>query len=337
MDETTFEDTMSDLGESSTAATADTSTVLSRNDDPWTLALRSETEYPLSLDELVDLNRAEARSHGFPSTVGTLTTTVLSSQKESSITKPTSAGTSYIVDGYTGKSKGKIVDGYTCKGKGKIVKTYASSLSATHGSGSEAEAEQDHVLLGVGDQFEGNTLRGAARARKRPRAERILRPKKVPLVIHYDGPLHVFSEEDLDPVIKHTSRCSKEMKYLRTRRMKKSGDMFADDEERVSPSEERNPAGRFSRGRLSAIIGLCVFIALTFALSVFAAHHTGKGRLACTKGIIFSATILISMCTVLGMVLARRALQEALLAGLLEFVVGFALVIEIRDFMEHVH
>ncbi|KAF2449624.1 hypothetical protein P171DRAFT_196736 [Karstenula rhodostoma CBS 690.94] len=314
---------MSDYDESSTAATANTSTVLSRNDDPLTVALRGEIGHPISLDELVDLNRA-GPPHDFPSTMGTHTTTVLSSQKESSVTKPTSAGTSYIVDGYTGK------------GKGKIVKTYASSLSATHGSGSEAEAEQDNVLFGVGDQFESSTLRGAARARKRPRANRVSRPKKVPLVIHYNGPVHASSGEDLDPVIEHSSRCSsKETKYLRTRKVKKSDDVFA-DEERVSPSDERNPARRFSRARLNVVIVLCVFIALTLALSVFAAHHTGKGRLACTKGIIFSATVLISMCTVLIMILARQALQEALLAGLLEFVIGFALVIEIRDFMEHV-
>ncbi|KAK7179766.1 hypothetical protein DPSP01_003241 [Paraphaeosphaeria sporulosa] len=324
MDETTFENTMSDHGGSSTAATAQTSTVFSRNDDPWTLALRSETEHPLSLDELVDLNRTEPPSHDFPSTVGTLTTTVLSSQKESSITKPTSAGTSYIVDGYTGK------------GKGKIVKTYASSLSATHGSGSEAEAEQDNVLIGVGDQFESSTLKGAARARKRQQAHRISRPKKVPLVIHYDGPAHVSSEEELAPVTKHSSRCSnKETKYLRTRKVKKSDAIFA-DEERVSANDERNTARRLSRARLNIVIGLCVFIVLTFVLSVFAAHHTGKDRLACTKGIIFSATVLISTCTVVAMTLARRALQEALLAGLLEFVIGFALVIEIREFMEHV-
>lgn len=185
---------MSDYGESSTAATANTSTVLSRNDDPLTVALRSKSVHPLSLDDLVDLNQADPPTLNFPSTVGTLTATVLSSQEESSFTKPTSVGTSYIVDGYTGK------------GKGKNVKTYASSLSVTHGSASEAEAEQDDVLLGVGDQFGSSTLKGVARARKRPQANRISRPKKVPLVIHNDGPAHVSSEKDLDPVIKHSSR-----------------------------------------------------------------------------------------------------------------------------------
>jgi hypothetical protein len=192
----TFENAMSNYAESSTAATADTSTVLARNDDPFTIALRSETGRPLSLDELVHLNRPDPPSRDLPSTVGTLTTTELSSWKESSVTKPTSAGTSYIVDGYIGK------------GKGKVVKTYASSLSATHGSGSEAEAEQDNALFGVGDQFESNTLRGAARARRRPRTNNTPRPKKVPLVIHYDDDVHVSSGEDTHPVIKQSSRGS---------------------------------------------------------------------------------------------------------------------------------
>lgn len=74
-------------------------------------------------------------------------------------------------------------------------------------------------------------------------------------------------------------------------------------------------------------------IALTLAFSAVAAHHTGKGRLACTKGIIYLATVVVSLCTVLAMSLARRALQEALLAGLLEVIVGFVLVFQIHEFM----
>lgn len=189
----TIESSMSDHAESSTAAIAATSPVLSRNDDRLTVALRSETGLSLSLDELVHLYQTDPPSHECPSTLGTLTTTVPSSQKESSVTKPTSAGTSYVVDGYSGK------------GKSKIVKTYTSSLSATHGSGSEAEAEQNNTLIGVGDQFESNTLKGAARARKRPRANKNPKPKKIPLVIHYDGPVQASSEEDLVPVAKYSS------------------------------------------------------------------------------------------------------------------------------------
>ena len=93
------------------------------------------------------------------------------------------------------------------------------------------------------------------------------------------------------------------------------------------------PPEPLTRTRLYALISLLSAIALTFALFTFAAHYTGKGRMGCTKGIIFVGTLLISCFTVLAMIVARRSLQEALLAGLLEFLVGFALVVEIHDFM----
>jgi lysylphosphatidylglycerol synthetase-like protein (DUF2156 family) len=93
------------------------------------------------------------------------------------------------------------------------------------------------------------------------------------------------------------------------------------------------PPEPLSRTRFYVLISLVIAIALIFSLFTFAAHYTGKGRLNCTKGLIFAGTVLISCFTVLSMVVARRTLQEALLAGLLEFLVGFALVVEIHDFM----
>jgi hypothetical protein len=68
-------------------------------------------------------------------------------------------------------------------------------------------------------------------------------------------------------------------------------------------------------------------------LSAFGAHTTGKARKSSTKVIVFTATALLSCLTVLAMLIARRAPSEALLAGLLEFSFGFALLIELDDFM----
>jgi hypothetical protein len=93
------------------------------------------------------------------------------------------------------------------------------------------------------------------------------------------------------------------------------------------------PCAPLSRARLYIVISLVILILLTFALSAFAAHHTGKMRMACTKGIIFSASVLMSFSTVVAMIIARHNLQAALLAGLLEFFVGFSLVVEIHEFM----
>jgi hypothetical protein len=72
---------------------------------------------------------------------------------------------------------------------------------------------------------------------------------------------------------------------------------------------------------------------LTVVLSVYGTHVTGKKRMSCTKGIVFAATALLAWLTVLAMITARRALSEALLAGLLEFIFGFALLVELDDFM----
>jgi hypothetical protein len=72
---------------------------------------------------------------------------------------------------------------------------------------------------------------------------------------------------------------------------------------------------------------------LTIALSFLGAHETGKGRIACTKGIVYCATVLMACLTILLMIVARRAPQEALLAGLLEVAVGFTLLLELDELM----
>lgn len=180
---------MSDYAESSTAA------MYSRNDDPMTLRLRSEGA--LGIDELIDLNRQRSPPPVDASSAGTLTTTLFSSHKPSTVTKQTSAGTSYPVDGYAGK--------------GKAVATYASSLSATHGSGSDTELEaiRDEALFGVGDWADGpaasRTLKGSARARRRPRPVRRLKHKKPVVIIQQDGTGSA-SDEDNVPAAKQVTR-----------------------------------------------------------------------------------------------------------------------------------
>jgi hypothetical protein len=96
------------------------------------------------------------------------------------------------------------------------------------------------------------------------------------------------------------------------------------------------------------MIILKVFI---LATSAYGAYMTGNKRLPCTKGILFAATSSMAISTVFTMLIARRTLAEALLAGLIEFSFGFgtciprpvlqhetdfvtlALVVEIDDFM----
>lgn len=156
---------MSDYAESSTAA------LYHRNDDPFERALRAEG--PLSIDDIVNLHVQVSPSPAVASSSGTLSTRVFSSHKPSTGTLPTSAGTSYPVKG---------------QGKGKAVATYASSVSATQGSGSDTELEaiRDNALAGVGE-WAGCTLKGSARARKRLRQTKRPKHKKPVVIIQQDG------------------------------------------------------------------------------------------------------------------------------------------------------
>jgi hypothetical protein len=313
---------LSDIAESSTAV------MFSRNDDPMTRVLRSNAE--LAMDDLINLNRQLSPSPVDVCSSGTLTTAVFSSHEPSTVTKPTSAGTSYPLDDY--------------KGKGKAVATYASSLSADHGSGSDNELDclQDNMLIGVGHWVpEGpvasRVLRGYARAGKRPRQGRHSRSKKPVVVIqqHYADSA---SEEDNVPGT-HQVSCanSKDRKYLRHRRNNRQSDELLlaeegrfDTEVALIPEHE---SGTLSRTRVYFLIALIIATVVTLSLSILAAHYTGKARMNCTKGIIFAATVLISGFIILAMLVARRALHEALLAGVLEFLIGFALLVEIHDFL----
>lgn len=88
-----------------------------------------------------------------------------------------------------------------------------------------------------------------------------------------------------------------------------------------------------SRKRLFALWSVGGLMVLTLAVAGFGAHATGKHRIGCVKGIVFAATALTASYIILAMLVARRAVSEALLAGLLMLVVGFNLMAELNDFM----
>ncbi|KAF2655186.1 hypothetical protein K491DRAFT_434064 [Lophiostoma macrostomum CBS 122681] len=181
--------TMTEYAESSTAA------MYSRNEDAMSRALRSEGM--LGMEELIDLHRHTSTSPIDASSAGTLTSTVFSSHKPSTITKPTSAGRSYA-------------------GKDKAIATYESSLSATHGSGSDSELEtvQDNALTGVGDwavDAGTRTLKGSARARRRPRPTRRPKHKKPVVVIQQDGTGRAYDKDTIS-VTQHVTRANDKSK-----------------------------------------------------------------------------------------------------------------------------
>lgn len=309
-----IKDCMSDHAESSAAA-------ISRNDDLITIALRSEDSF--ELDDIVRLARAVPPLRDVPSSLGTLTTTAISTFRESSGTKPTSTATSYPIEG-----------------KGKGVLTYESSLSATHGSASEAEAEKEQDFVGIGDWTGDVPLKGASRARKRGnRPNRRSKQKKPVVIIQHEGPSNASPKEEEPSAVENiTRRSSKDTKYLRRRptKLEQEDNLTLAEEGRVMASSEEVgivPPPPLSHTRRYVLVGLCVAAVLTVIGSIYGAHHTGRAQIAHTRSIIFSATVILSLLTVVAMVVAKRSLQEALLAGLFESLIGFVLVVEIRDFM----
>jgi hypothetical protein len=126
-------------------------------------------------------------------------------------------------------------------------------------------------------------------------------------------------------------------KYLRQRAPKYDEDAVRLAEEgQCSPTTPHRIEAKVKslpRTRVYAVVGLVAVMLLTIVLSAFGAHTTGKAHLQYTKVIVFIASALVSCLTVVAMLIARRALSEALLAGLLEFSFGFALLVELDDFM----
>jgi hypothetical protein len=123
--------------------------------------------------------------------------------------------------------------------------------------------------------------------------------------------------------------------YLRHRVPKHDEEHIRLAEEGQCPpiTSQKTDVKPLSRTRVHAVVGLLVLMLLTVTFSALGAHTTGKARLSHTKVIVFIASTLLACLTALAMLIARRALSEALLAGLLEFSFGFALLVELDDFM----
>jgi hypothetical protein len=125
-------------------------------------------------------------------------------------------------------------------------------------------------------------------------------------------------------------------KYLRHRTPKYDEDAvrLAEEGQRSNTTSHIEAETKsLSHTRVYTVVALVIVMLLTVAFSAFGAHTTGKARLPYTKVIVFIASASVACLTVITMLIARRALSEALLAGLLVFSFGFALLVELDDFM----
>jgi hypothetical protein len=131
-----------------------------RDNDPLTIALRCKGIF--DFDDLVLLDQARSIICDTAASTSSAPTGVFSSREASSDTKHTSICTSYPL--------------YDSEGKRRDTVNYSSSLSATHGSGSEAELEMEASqridLIGTGSWMSNNsTSKSISKdsTRRRPR------------------------------------------------------------------------------------------------------------------------------------------------------------------------
>lgn len=267
--------------------------LLSRNDDAWVRELRSDA--PFDMDVLVGLHRQTSPSHADAISVGTRSTSVWSSHKPSTDTKPTSAGTSYPL--------------LYKQGEGSGVPTYSSSLSATDGSVSDNEPGfRSSALDGIGawvptENDPSNSPRGG-RSHGRGRV-RALKPKwKKPLVVLHQQDLvdsHKRSKDQRGPVVERNPEGSEEDTNCLRQRTKLRDDLARTEDVvqvKTSRSHESSASRPMTGARLYSLILVIIAIAATIAVSIAAAHNIGKTRMICTEGTIFSAMVILFGLTV---------------------------------------
>ncbi|KAF2130494.1 hypothetical protein P153DRAFT_430690 [Dothidotthia symphoricarpi CBS 119687] len=323
MAQASLERSIVEPAESSTAA------ILLRNDDPLTRALRGRDA--VDVEDLVRLARATSPTSDILPSLGSSSTAVFSSLGESTVTKPTSTGTSYPI--------------YDPEGKGKAKAPSISSLSATHGSGSEAEASdravREHALLAMGDWIANEDvapvlpLKGTARAKQR--TSNSLRHKHKKPVIDQVG-LGRLSGNDSDGAGETRVPQPHDRENICLQHHVHNQDhnqlrLAEEGHQSDTATTASLPCEPLTGTRLYVLIVIIVTITLAIASSALGAYYTGKDRMVYTKAIIFAATVFTTLLTVLALIVARRALHEALLAGLLGFIIGSMFLVELDDFM----
>jgi hypothetical protein len=229
---------------------------------------------------------------------------------------------------------------------------YASSLSGTYGSASEAELEltarRRNNLFALGDWADAELettapLKGKIRARDRRQTRHGSKQKKPIVVI----------EQEVRPATNNSVVASREHRALTLSSVPSYGSIgaidvkppphsttrgneassFVDEAQSLLTSSHDASSQPLTRARKHIILAMIILKVFILATSACGAYMTGNKRLPCTKGILFAATSSMAIATVFTMLIARRTLAEALLAGLVEFSFGFALVVEIDDFM----
>jgi hypothetical protein len=146
-----------------------------RDNDPLTMALRCKGTFDLD-----DLVQARSLIGDTAASTSSASTGMFRSREASSGTKHTSIGTSYPL--------------YDPEGKRRDTVNYSSSLSVTHGSGSEAELEMEANqridLIGTGSWMSDNSTSKSiskSSTRRRPRGRKGDGSRKKPSIAFHSG------------------------------------------------------------------------------------------------------------------------------------------------------
>ncbi|KAF2493379.1 hypothetical protein BU16DRAFT_541076 [Lophium mytilinum] len=300
---------------------------LHRDNDPVTLSIRHGDAIELK-DITTNVNtHLRAAEPSATTSTAPPTESAWGSRKASSMTKPTSHGTDHSAGGYNGKRNGMI--------------TYAaSSLSATHGSGSDTdrEAQRDQDTLGMGSWAGLPPSLPVQAANKRPK-----RSKKPPVVLiqHRRKDVEALQAEE-EYTEEPNSVNLKGKKYLRRRKTRldeDTNDLALAEEGRAPLTAPCTSSPPLSGIRLVVVLISLMAIALTLGLAAWGVCNTGskdlKHQMYRIKAILFGSVSLVFTFTAIVMVAARRVLTEVLLMALVEFLIGSMLLLEIGDFMEH--
>lgn len=157
--------------------------IAARNDDPWSA---------LDLNRYHDEDRLSQASSPTTASTGSIPADVFSSHEPTIVTKPTSNGTEY--------------PGYNYKYKDEADVTYATSLSASHGSASEIEVEHDDAphdsFLHMGGWMSGHESQDHCLRRPKYAKIRLSKDlpyrKKFPIDLHQDERCFTSVDQEID-------------------------------------------------------------------------------------------------------------------------------------------
>ncbi|KAF2994182.1 hypothetical protein E8E13_001841 [Curvularia kusanoi] len=272
MAQTAFESTVSLVSDVASIS------IVARDDDPWTPFAPHDEHFE---EECLSQASSSVTASTRPSAHD-----VFDSHEPTIVTQPTSYRATY--------------PGYNYRYKSEADVTYATSLSASHGSVSEDEAEHDtfrHIGGWVSSQpAQGQALRRRENTKVRLSKRLPGRVKKPPVDIHQ--PVRGFSLAERETELP--------------------------TEASIVPKES---ASRCLLHRVPSshyfVFALICLVALTMSAAVAMFHCTDKADDASRKNIVIVSTVLVSIETILVVLAAGHPLLDASIFGLFPLLTGF--------------